>query len=223
MAYLLHIESAITGASVCLSHDDELLSLESTEAQKDTAAWLHLAIRGLLGSKGLKPADLAAVSVGMGPGSYTGLRVGYSAAKGLCYALRIPLIAIGTLDAMFDAGSGLGEDFRIPLIDARRMEVFTAAYRRDGLQLVPPSNLILDAASFQALLEQGTVAFYGSGAAKFSTVCTHSNAQFPEVRFNASHLIKRAWERFQNGEFTDLAYSEPYYGKDFHSLAKYSL
>ena len=223
MPHLLHIESAITGASVCLSHDGEILALASTEAQRDTAAWLHLAIRDLLRSKGLKPSDLAAVSVGMGPGSYTGLRVGFSAAKGLCYALRIPLIAVGTLDALFDAGAGLDTAFRIPLIDARRMEVFTAGYRADGEQVLPPSNLILDPASFHEFLEQGTVAFYGSGADKFSTICPHPHARFCAVRFDATHLVKRAWRRYQNGEFTDLAYSEPFYGKDFYSLTKFSL
>ncbi len=223
MSHLLHIESAINGASVCLSTGATTTGFAATEAQRDTAAWLHLAIQGLLNEQGLKPADLQAVSVSMGPGSYTGLRVGFSAAKGLCYALGIPLIALSTLDALFDAGADLAEDFRVPLIDARRMEVFTAAYTREGQQVLPPSNLILDATSFQDLLDRGTVAFYGSGAAKFQAVSTHPNARFHDQAFSARHLVNRAWDRFHKSEFTDLAYSEPFYGKDFYSLTKYSL
>src|SRR5689334_17760726 len=126
MSLVLNIDTAVETASICLSEDRKILQVSINENQKDHAAWLSVAIQNMMINAGYRLNQLHAIGITIGPGSYTGLRVGLSAAKGLCYALNIPLITIGTLEMMAFAAKDEPADLLCPLIDARRMEVFTA-------------------------------------------------------------------------------------------------
>lgn len=217
MSLLLHIETAVVGSSVCLSDGDTVLALKENPSQKDSAAWVQPAIQDLVKDSGITLKQLAAVSVSAGPGSYTGLRVGMSTAKGLCYALGIPLITVSTLKMMALAALHQEAELLCPLIDARRMEVFTAVYDKDLNEVVAPHNIILEAGSFAGLMAQKRVLFFGNGAEKFKPLVTSPQASFASLEANATHLVPLALQSFQAGSFADLAYAEPYYGKEFFS------
>jgi tRNA threonylcarbamoyladenosine biosynthesis protein TsaB len=216
---ILNIDTAVAGASVCLSDGAEVQGLKTNPVPGDSAAWLHEAIRHLLAEQGLVVRDLDAVAVSAGPGSYTGLRIGMAAAKGLCYSASIPLIAINTLEMMAAAATGVTTDLLCPMIDARRMEVFTAVYTTDLKIVRPAGALILQPDSFSDLLQRGSVTFFGNGSAKFQPVVQHRNAVFLDVESNASQLALLAHHAFLKSDFADLAYSEPLYGKNFFSPA----
>jgi tRNA threonylcarbamoyladenosine biosynthesis protein TsaB len=140
-----------------------------------------------------------------------------STAKGLCYALGIPLIAVSTLRMMAAAALDQEAELLCPMIDARRMEVFTALYDKNLKEVVPPHNIILEADSFAAHLQQQTICFFGNGAAKFQPLATSPRARFASITANATHLVPLALQYFENKDFADLAYAEPYYGKEFFS------
>ena len=217
VSLLLHIETAVVGSSVCLSDGDRVVALKENPAQKDSAAWVQPAIRELAAESGIALRQLQAVSVSAGPGSYTGLRVGLSTAKGLCYALGIPLITVSTLKMMAAAALQQDAGLLCPMIDARRMEVFTAAYNKHLEEVIAPHNLILDADSFAAQLQQHPVCFFGNGAEKFKSLVSSPMARFAEIEANAVHLVPLALQAFEAKAFADLAYAEPYYGKEFFS------
>jgi len=218
VAILLHIDTAISGASVCISRDDQVLHELTNPEQRDSAAWLQVAIRDLLSAAGMRPSDLSAVSVSSGPGSYTGLRVGMASAKGLCYALNIPLIALPTLDLMARAVSPAGT-WLCPMIDARRMEVFTALYDEELRQVLPVHNLILDKDSFSAYLAERPITFFGNGSAKFEALLQTPHARFRPFSLSAAQMAAPASEAFAAGQFADLAYEVPLYGKEFYTPA----
>jgi tRNA threonylcarbamoyladenosine biosynthesis protein TsaB len=157
--------------------------------------------------------------VTIGPGSYTGLRVGLSAAKGFCYALQIPLIAVGTLEMMAFAMKDESEGLLCPLIDARRMEVFYALYDNKVTEVVKPAALIIDEKSFNDFLFNQILIFSGSGSKKLQTILTHPNARFSQAVASAIHLAVIASKYFQLKKFADLAYIEPLYVKEFYSPA----
>ena len=216
MCYILNIDTAINNASICLSKNGELINITINENQKDHSAWLQSAIKNQLRSAGVGIRELKAIAVSIGPGSYTGLRIGLSTAKGLCYALNIPLIAIGTLDMMAAAAEGRGIDLICPMIDARRMEVFTAVYKKDMEKIIAPCAMILDETSFADILNSHTVLFYGNGSNKFKTLTSHKNALFDTIQTNAVQLLKIAHKRFQAEDFNSLAYTDPLYIKNFY-------
>jgi tRNA threonylcarbamoyladenosine biosynthesis protein TsaB len=217
MARILSIDTAIETASVCLSDGEKILTEASNPSQRDSAAWLHVAVKDMLEEQNMALRELDAVAVSAGPGSYTGLRVGMAAAKGLCFALNIPLITINTLKMMCVAARGVEASLLCPMIDARRMEVFTAVYNRQLEEIMPPTNMILSEDSFNEYLEQGTVCFFGNGSAKFRTVMSHPSARFAELDATAKMMVPLALEQFSRGEFSNLAYTTPFYGKDFYS------
>jgi tRNA threonylcarbamoyladenosine biosynthesis protein TsaB len=142
-----------------------------------------------------------------------------AAAKGLCYALRIPLLTINTLQMMAAAAVAEPSELLCPMIDARRMEVFTALYTKNLEALMPAQALILQENPFAAVLEKHTVTFFGNGSEKCKTVIQHPNAVFKTITTNAAHLAGLAWRKFEAGDSADLAYSEPFYGKAFYSPA----
>jgi tRNA threonylcarbamoyladenosine biosynthesis protein TsaB len=222
MAYILNIDTAITNASVCLSKNDELISIKINESLKDHSSWLQPAIKDMVNDAGIHLKDLNAVAVSIGPGSYTGLRIGLSTAKGLCYALNIPLIAIGTLDMMAEAGSKKNRkaDFLCPMIDARRMEIFTAVYEKSQEILIEPCAMIVDKDSFDDLLRNNTILFYGNGSDKFKRLINNENAIFDNIEINASELIKISNKRFHIEDFNSVAYTEPAYIKQFYTPIK---
>ncbi len=220
MAYILNIDTAINNASVCLAEDDRLVNIAINENQKDHAAWLQPAIKNLVESAGIELKHLDAIAVSIGPGSYTGLRIGLSTAKGLCYALNIPLIAIGTLDMMAVAAENKDFDLLCPMIDARRMEVFTAVYKKNREKIISPCALILDQNSFSDLLVNNTVLFFGNGSNKLKQLISHHHAFFDDIQINSSLLTKISNKRFHISDFNSLAYTEPVYIKNFHSVIK---
>ena len=215
MSLILNIDTAIETASICLSKDKNPLKLSINENQKDHAAWLSVAIQNLMRETGYQLHQLSAIAVTIGPGSYTGLRVGLSAAKGLCYALNIPLITIGTLEMMAFAAKQEPVDLLCPMIDARRMEVFTAVYNKDLQEIKSPHALIIDKTIFEDLLKAYLILFFGNGSKKLQKVLNHPHAMFENIIFNASHMISLATDRFVAMQFADLAYVEPVYLKEF--------
>ena len=152
MALLLHIDTAVQSASVCLSKGRTILGVKANPSERESAAWLHLAINELLQENNLKINQLHAIAVSGGPGSYTGLRVGMSSAKGLCFAFTIPLIIINTLKLMASSVEQPTTDLLCPMIDARRMEVFTALYDQSLMEEMKPINLVVDENSFNQYL-----------------------------------------------------------------------
>jgi tRNA threonylcarbamoyladenosine biosynthesis protein TsaB len=170
----------------------------------------------MLKKNGCSPAGLDAVAVSIGPGSYTGLRIGLAAAKGLCYALNIPLITISTLKMIAAAQSG-AEDYICPLIDARRMEVYAALYDKTLMELVAPHSLIAGKDSFDSFLLSNKVLFCGNGSKKLQSQLTHINASFSSVEGNATHLSQLSAKSFMKKDFASLVYAEPLYIKEFYS------
>ena len=217
MAYLLHIETAVEGASICLSLNDAVIGFSAHDEPKESAGWIQTGIQQLMERNNLDLHQLAAVSVSNGPGSYTGLRVGLSTAKGLCYALNIPLLAIGTLKMMAHASLHVQADFICPMIDARRMEVYTALFNKSLLEIQPVHNKILDEDAFSDVLSNHTIAFVGNGITKFMSQINNANAVFHQQSYNAKHLVPVAFSAFVKGEFANLAYAEPCYGKAFYT------
>ena len=220
MALILNIDTAVETASVCLSNDAEMISLAVNDSQKDHAAWLHTAIRKLVQESGHTVNDLQAVAISIGPGSYTGLRIGLSAAKGLCYALNIPLIAVGTLKMMAYAVNKEDAQLICPLIDARRMEVFMAVYDKSLQEIMNPRAMIIDKNSFADLLPSCKVIFCGNGRKKLQHILSHTNALFSNSLATAANLPYLACKNFQEGKFSNLAYTEPLYIKEFYSPAR---
>jgi tRNA threonylcarbamoyladenosine biosynthesis protein TsaB len=228
MALLLHIDTATEQASVCLSRDETILGLTSSSEQKNHAGFVQPAIEELMRSSGCKLSELDAVSVTAGPGSYTGLRVGLATAKGICYALQKPLILINTLEVMahamlteLTAGPSPSPDTWIcPLIDARRMEVFTALYNLSLAEIEPPKALILETGSFDEMLGTRPVFFGGSGSAKLKPLLNSPNASFSHSLHTAADLAVLALKYYRIERFANLAYSEPLYVKEFFNPLK---
>jgi tRNA threonylcarbamoyladenosine biosynthesis protein TsaB len=218
MPRILNIETSTRICSVALSESGTILALKELGGEYTHAENLTLFIEDVIASAGVRLADLDAVAISKGPGSYTGLRIGVSVAKGLCYALDKPLIAIGTLPALFRACLKQPDADAVycPMLDARRMEVYTAVYDSTGNVLEPVSAKIIDINSFAGFLEKGRVVFFGDGAAKCKSVLTHSNALFVDDIFpSAKHLAPLAEIAWSARQFEDVAYFEPFYLKDF--------
>lgn len=219
MATILQIETATQVCSAAIAHDGKTIALKELMANNIHAGSLTLFIKEAMDSTGLQFEDLDAIAVSMGPGSYTGLRIGVSTAKGLCFALDKPLIAIPTLQMMAQGFMLQNPDYNgliCAMIDARRMEVFTSIYD-NGLKTVSPvSAKIIDEQSFAEELNNNTITFIGNGAAKCADVLKQENARFSELNFNsASYMSKLAHEAYESSGFEDVAYFEPFYLKDF--------
>lgn len=223
MATILNIETSTDICSAALTDDGAVLCHREDFGGRNHAALLSLFIKDCLDHAREHEMKLSAVAVSLGPGSYTGLRIGLSEAKGLAYSLGIPLIGIPTLkllavEAMFSAEYD-GQEFFIPMIDARRMEVYTAVYDTALNVVAEPQAMILDSGSFAGLLESGRAVVVGNGAGKASGVIDSPNAQFmPDVAPLASGMIALAEQAWHRRDFIDTAYSTPLYIKDFQAL-----
>ncbi|TVZ52215.1 tRNA (adenosine(37)-N6)-threonylcarbamoyltransferase complex dimerization subunit type 1 TsaB [Dokdonia sp. Hel_I_53] len=217
MGYILNLETATTNCSVALSMNGQVVAYKEDNAQKYShAERLHIYIEEVLASAKVDKAQLCAVAVSKGPGSYTGLRIGVSAAKGLSYALDIPLIAVETLQSLSVKVNISKDELVVPMLDARRMEVYSAIYDHQGTRLRQTEAQILEDSSFDKELSNGLVYFIGNGVSKFKEVCTSTNARFlPDELPSAVQLAVLAQEKFEAKDFEDLAYFEPYYLKDF--------
>jgi tRNA threonylcarbamoyladenosine biosynthesis protein TsaB len=219
MALILNIDTATAKAGICLAKDGQTLEIAENKEQKDHASWLHPAIEKMLQRTGYRLSDLQAVAVVSGPGSYTGLRVGMAAAKGFCYALNIPFITEDKLKLMAFAAREQhpGADLLGPMIDARRMEVFTAVYQNNLSVLLPSTAMIIDENSFSEFLKTRQVSFFGDGSDKCKPIISSSNAIFIDVKDHAGYLGILSFLRYLHQEFTALAYSEPAYTKEFYT------
>lgn len=217
MPLILNMDTSTDYASVCLARDGEVLLLAKNDQQKDHAAWLHPAIKKMMQDARLELSHLDAVAVTIGPGSYTGLRVGLATAKGICYALGKPLIVINTLLVMAYAAKEETSDLLCPMIDARRMEVFTAVYNHKLEVVKEPLALVIDENSFDDLLASNSICFFGNGSEKLKGVLKNQNAGFSTVLHDAASMIKLAEDAFMKKQFANLAYSEPLYLKEFYT------
>ncbi len=223
MALLLLLETSSEVCSVALARDEKLLSIRESREKKSHAAWLTVFIEEILKEQNISAADLDAVVVSKGPGSYTGLRIGVSTAKGLCYATDKPLIAINTLDAL---ASGVKkerldqstDDFLLcPLIDARRMEVYAAVFDKNLEKIQDVKAQVIDGDSYQEYIQKDQPFYiFGDGAAKVAEVLQCKNVNYlPGVVPSARYLIEPAIQKYRQKAFEDVAYFEPYYLKDF--------
>lgn len=215
MSTILCIETASTNCSVAIGVNGKLLALkEDYDSNYSHAERLHIFIKEILSENKLELSDLDAIAVSKGPGSYTGLRIGVSAAKGLCFSLDIPLISVPTLTSL--ALQVEENEMVIPMMDARRMEVYTAVFDKDKNQVEDTSAKILDAESYKEYLDEQVVYFIGSGVEKFQKICEHPNARYIEnVLPSAAQMVELATIKHKKSDFEDVAYFEPYYLKDF--------
>lgn len=215
MAYILNIETATKNCSVALAKDGEtIVCKEIAEMGYSHAEKLHVFIEEILTEANLKFSDLKAIAVSQGPGSYTGLRIGVSAAKGLCYALEIPLIGVDTLEILASQ-IAIDEGLIIPMIDARRMEVYAAIFDKNHHKIRDTKAEILREESFSDLNQ--TVYFVGDSAQKAKTVLQQENFVFLEniVYPSATQMSKKSFSLFEQNQIENIAYFEPYYLKDF--------
>lgn len=220
MALILQLETSTISCSVALSLDGKPIAVKELAERNIHAGYLTLFIEDVMEQCGKALRDIDAVAVSMGPGSYTGLRIGVSTAKGLCYALDIPLIAINTLQAMTVGFMSLYNDQSVlfcPMIDARRMEVYAAVYNSQLDELLPVEARIIDENSFSDLLQNQKIVFFGDGAMKCQEVLAgNPNALFvPEFLNSAKDLSSLAALKYDRKDFEDVAYFEPFYLKDF--------
>jgi tRNA threonylcarbamoyladenosine biosynthesis protein TsaB len=225
MALILSIDTALEEASICIAENKDVLAVKKNSRQLDHAAWIHMAVREMLAETERNISDLSAVAVAAGPGSYTGLRVGMATAKGMCYALGIPLITASTLLLI---AQRVKKEMPIhsvyaypvlicPMIDARRMEVFTTLYDTGLNELMLPGAMVLDETSFATELQKNVIVFCGNGSKKWQHLCSHSNGVFVEVAQNVADLAELALEKFNKSDFSDLAYTEPEYLKSVYT------
>ena len=229
MDNIILIETSTELCSTAMASEGKIISYRESDRPRTHASLTAVFIDEMLRETGLKVQDCAAVCVSMGPGSYTGLRVGVSTAKGLCFGAGIPLLATGTLDTLVWQGI-TGEYFRnsqgdpdfryiIPMIDARRMEVYTAVFSPDGKQVTDTEAKIVDGSSFADQLAAGHVLFIGDAADKCRTVITNPNAHFIQCCPKASSMLVPAMAEYKEKRFRDVAYFEPFYLKNFVATA----
>ena len=225
MANILNIETATEVCSVTLSRNGETLFQKENAEGLNHSQLLSVFIEGLFKTNGVGLNGLDAVAVSKGPGSYTGLRIGVSVAKGLCYGLNIPLISVGSIEAMgYYMSANYTEYYSgdrdnvlyCPMIDARRMEVYTTLFNSRGENLLPVSAEIIDENSFGEYLGKHRILFFGNGAEKCRSKLTHPNALFlgPE-KTSARFMQKLSEDKYNKREFENVAYFEPFYLKDF--------
>lgn len=224
MDYILNIETSTTVCSVSLSNKDKIISFKEINDGHTHAENLHVFIQDVLKQADIEPKQLKAISVSKGPGSYTGLRIGVSAAKGLAYALNIPLIAIDTLEIMTNAvlKTKKVDGFFCPMLDARRMEVYTAVYDKNLNKLMPVNALVIGENSIEPLENYGDLYFFGNGMQKCRQILEKiSRSEFIENIYpSAQFMANLSWQKFSENKFENVAYFEPYYLKEFFTPVK---
>lgn len=220
MDRIILIETSTSLCSTALVEGSGIVSYKESTEQKSQASITAPFIKEMLDERGLTARDCSAVCLSMGPGSYTGLRVGASTAKGLCFGADIPLIAVGTLETLVwqAIGESLVKDMNqviVPMIDARRMEVYCAKFSSDARQLDEIEPKIIDSGSYSEELANGKVLFIGDGAGKCADVIKSENAEFVQCFPKASSMLNPALREYKEKRFKDLAYFEPFYLKQY--------
>ncbi|TVP43059.1 MAG: tRNA (adenosine(37)-N6)-threonylcarbamoyltransferase complex dimerization subunit type 1 TsaB [Mongoliibacter sp.] len=221
MSLILSVETATNNCSVALHENGTLIHLHENNEPNSHGRLIVKMIESLFTNAGVKVKDLQAVAVSKGPGSYTGLRIGVSTAKGISFGLGIPIIAVDTLKALAKqaVSESLSENkLIVPMIDARRMEVYTAIYDHSLKIIQPLSPVIVEENIFEKYLENFEITFLGDGMNKLKDILKHPNAIFLDCENSAKTIGELAFTKYANGEFEDLAYFEPNYLKDFQVL-----
>lgn len=217
MSLILNIETATKNCSVSLSYNGELLAVkELNDGNYSHSENLHVFIEGVLQSANKSFSDIDAIAVSKGPGSYTGLRIGVSTAKGLCFSLEKPLISISTLTSLANAINVENNAVIIPLLDARRMEVYSAVFDNQYNKIREVRAEVIDSDSFSEFLNKDKVYFLGDGADKCKGTIKHKNAIFLNDYFpSAKQMAELAYVKYKISDTEDVAYFEPFYLKDF--------
>lgn len=220
MEKIILIETSTALCSAAIAENGEITAYRESSTPKAHASQTAVFVRDILGERGISARDCDAFCVSMGPGSYTGLRVGVSTAKGLCFGTGKPLIAVGTLDIL--VWQAISENllpegcrYIVPMVDARRMEVYTAVFSAEGRRLTEVAPLIVTEDSFSRELSEGKVLFIGDGAEKCSGILSGHDATFVQCCPKASAMLVPALEEYKNKRFKDTAYFEPFYLKEF--------
>jgi tRNA threonylcarbamoyladenosine biosynthesis protein TsaB len=221
LSLILNIETATEVCSVTLARDAELVSARESKSGYTHSENITVFIDEVVREAGVSLNNLDAIAVSKGPGSYTGLRIGVSTAKGLCFALEKPLLAVNTLLSLanhFITTNNKQQTTNLfcPMLDARRMEVYCAVYDSKLNEVLPTAAVIVEKNSFEKILESNTVYFFGNGAGKCKSVIKHSNAVFvDDIYPSATAMISISQKLFKEKRFEDTAYFEPFYLKDF--------
>ncbi|MEM9549462.1 MAG: tRNA (adenosine(37)-N6)-threonylcarbamoyltransferase complex dimerization subunit type 1 TsaB [Bacteroidota bacterium] len=215
MPTILNIETSTDICSVCISNAGKILSIRETERSYSHSEVIAIFIDECIKEAGLKMSALDAVAISQGPGSYTALRIGTATAKGICFALSIPLIAIGTLDALYESIMHIAgkNDLIIPLIDARRKEVYRCVFDTNGNVLESVKPIILDEHTFREYSACENLLFCGDGIDKAKEILNLGNAQFFNEECSSKHMIRLSEEKFAKNLFENISYYEPYYYK----------
>lgn len=216
---ILHIETSSKNCSVAISENEELLCLcEEVSHDYKQSENLHVFVQWALEGAQIELKEIECISLGMGPGSYTGLRIGSASAKGFCFGLNVPMVAINSLETMVEKFIFQGYEFIIPMIDARRKEVYTSIFNGETGEMVGKTEAkVLDEFSFQEFNEK-KILFIGDGAEKAQEILNLNRAQFiSDVYPSSQGLIKKAMQKITKKEFEDIAYFEPFYLKDFYT------
>lgn len=228
MSLLLSLDTANEKATVLLQDDEQLLAFRENDAPMQHATFIQPAIASVCAEAGVAISALSGVVVVNGPGSYTGLRVGLSTAKGICFAMHLPLFTINTLAVMaaasirvWKASGGMitPETVFCPMIDARRMEVFTAMYTESLDPVIAPCALILDSPEGENYINRKNIIFSGSGSKKIQTPLTPDLPIFPDITYSPTDICKQSFQQWITGSVTDLAYCEPIYVKEFYNTS----
>jgi tRNA threonylcarbamoyladenosine biosynthesis protein TsaB len=217
---ILNIDTSIDLAYISIAKNGEVLAEEINTDQKSNASTIHVCIKALCEKTEVSLSDFNAVAVTIGPGSYTGLRVGLATAKGICYALNVPLITIGTLELMASYAINELKDntfLYCPMIDARRMEVFTAIFDSNEKLLEDPHALILTENSFSNFLNTHKVCFFGNGMAKWKNICTNENAVYHEIKDYNKMINVISKDKYLSNQFSSVHLVEPLYVKEFYT------
>lgn len=221
---ILSIETSGAACSVSLAKGGEVVGSVTLDDSNRQSSMLVPAIESLFKQCSRPMSECDAVAVSSGPGSYTGLRVGVSTAKGLCYGLDKPLISVPTLEILLAEARSMeqcaGADYFVPMLDARRMEVYQAVYDADGNCVEEVSAKVLDAGSYADLLQKGRVVFVGTGAGKYSDAFPHPNGIYEPCVPKAGFMASAAQAAYDAGRFEDVAYFEPFYLKEFVAVVK---
>lgn len=220
---ILCLETATSVCSAALCDRSGIISALESHENKSHAAQLTLFIRELLDSQGIKASGLEAIAVSKGPGSYTGLRIGVSTAKGIAFASSVPLIGIETTLSMFHGLRNFADEYRVdtaslfcPMLDAKRMEVYYSIFDPEGTVVKDISASVISEVSFSEVPESVRIVFFGDGAAKCRSIISHKNSVFVEdFSASATYMQIPAYKAFDAGHFEDIAYFEPFYLKDF--------
>ncbi len=219
MSIILNIDSSLQTAVVSIAKEGKIISVLKNDVQKEHASFIHTAIQQLVKTTGLSLQQMDAIAVTTGPGSYTGLRVGLAAAKGLAYALHKPLITTGTLEVMakqaINTQANPTDFYYCAMIDARRMEVFTAIYSYSLTEVLAPCAIVLNSNSFDLFLNEKPILFFGSGAEKWMTISNNKNVHTLQISDNSVMHALLSQQQYITQSFAHIVSSAPLYVKDF--------